>query len=367
MILARKNIKKFQPYVPGKPMEEVKREYKIKTVIKLASNENPLGPSPDAVRAASKILKYSHIYPDGYCFALRKKIAELYSVSGNQIIFGNGTDEIIELAGKAFLNSSDDIIVSKHAFIRYKMAGDLMGCKVIQIPMKGYTHNLAVMASAVTKRTKIVFITNPNNPTGTYNSKSELDKYFRILAAGGYDPLTFIDEAYAEYVAEKDYPLGLEYLNKGRRVIFTRTFSKMYGLAGLRIGYGVGNSDIIEDIERIRPPFNVSTVAQTAAIAALGDKKHFQRSRSLVIKQKEYLCSAFDRLGLEYVKTSANFILVNVGMSGNDVFKGLLKKGIIVRPMAEYGYINFIRVTIGTEAQNKKFIREIERILKSSS
>lgn len=359
----RKNILNFQPYIPGKPIDDVKRELNLKEVVKLASNENPLGPSPKAVSAIKKVLNKINIYPDGYCFDLRKKIAKIHGISESQIIFGNGTDEIIELAGKTFLNPGDEIIVSKHAFIRYKMAGDLMGCKVIEIPMKDYKHDLEAMANAVTEKTKIVFIANPNNPTGTYNTKKEFDNYFSQLFTFHFSPLTFIDEAYAEYVDKKDYPLGLDYLKKGFNVMFSRTFSKIYGLAGLRIGYAVASPEIISYIERIRPPFNVSSVAQTAAVSALDDKQHIKKSKKLVLQQKKFFYRELEKIGLEYITSAANFILINMKNNGQIVFEKLLRKGVIVRPMAEYGLKNFIRVTVGIQPENRKFIKEVAKTI----
>ncbi|MFH0947389.1 MAG: histidinol-phosphate transaminase [Elusimicrobiota bacterium] len=359
----RKNILNFQPYIPGKPIDDVKREFNLKEVVKLASNENPLGPSSKAVSSIKKVLNKINIYPDGYCFELRKKIAKIYGIGENQIIFGNGTDEIIELVGKTFLNPEDEIVVSEHAFIRYKMAGDLMGCKVMEVPMKNYKHDLNAMANAVTAKTKIVFIANPNNPTGTYNTKKEFDNFFSKLLTTYHLPLTFIDEAYAEYVEEKDYSLGLGYLKKGLNVIFSRTFSKIYGLAGLRIGYGIASSEIISYLERIRPPFNVSSVAQAGAVAALDDKQHIQKSKKMIVQQKNYLYKELKKIGLEYIPSVANFILINMDSPGQIVFEKFLKKGVIVRAMAEYGLKNFVRVTIGTPTENRKFIEEVKRII----
>ncbi|OQW98589.1 MAG: histidinol-phosphate transaminase [Elusimicrobia bacterium A5] len=359
----RKNVLNFQPYIPGKPIDDVKREFNLKEVVKLASNENPLGPSQKAVSAIKKNLNKINIYPDGYCFELRKKIAAIYDVGENQIIFGNGTDEIIELIGKTFLNPEDEIIVSEHAFIRYKMAGDLMGCKVIEVPMKNYKHDLNAMADAVTEKTKIIFIANPNNPTGTYNTKKEFENYFSKLSTLNSQLITFIDEAYAEYVAEKDYPLGLASLKKGLNIMFSRTFSKIYGLAGLRIGYGVASSEIISYIERVRPPFNVSSVAQAGAIASLDDNQHIKKSKELVSHEKKYLYEELKKIGLEYIPSVANFILINVKQDGQIIFEKLLRKGVIVRAMDEYGLKNFVRVTIGTPTENRKFIREVTKII----
>jgi histidinol-phosphate aminotransferase len=357
--LVRKNVLDFQPYLPGKPIEEVKRELGLTRVDKLASNENPLGPSPRAVSAMKRFLNKVNLYPDGSGFYLKKVLAKKLKVKSENIILGSGTDEIIEIIGKTFLNPIDEIVVSEHAFIRYEMAAELMGCQVKKAPMKNFTHDLEAMKKAITRMTKIVFIANPNNPTGTYVTKEEVEKFMKGLPE---DIMVVFDEAYREYVTRKDYPETLPYVKQGRMVIVLRTFSKIYGLAGLRIGYGTGKSGLIEFMERIRPPFNTNSLAQIAALASLSDETHLKRSRRLVNDERKYLEKNLEKMGIEFIPSVANHILLKVG-NGQNVFERLLKKGIIVRPMAEYDLPEFIRVTVGLPQQNRRFINALKEVI----
>lgn len=357
--LVRRNVLDFQPYLPGKPIEEVKRELGLTRVDKLASNENPLGPSPRAVKAMRKFLPQVNLYPDGSGFYLKKILATRLKVKPENIILGSGTDEIIEIIGKTFLNPIDEIIVSEHAFIRYEMAGELMGCQVKKVPMKNFTHDLEAMKKAITRKTKIVFIANPNNPTGTYVTKKEVEKFMQGLPE---HIMVVFDEAYREYVTRKDYPETISYVKQGRMVIVLRTFSKIYGLAGLRIGYGIGESGLIGFMERIRPPFNTNSLAQIAALASLSDETHLRRSRKLVTNERKYLEKSLEKMGIEFIPSVANHILLKVG-NGQNVFERLLKKGIIVRPMAEYELPEFIRVTVGLPEQNRRFINALKEVI----
>jgi len=378
--LVRKEVFNFQPYIPGKPIKELERELKVKgvnvkNIVKLASNENPLGPSKKAVSALKKNAGRIYFYPESSCPELRKKLAEKLRVEPENLIFGNGSDEIIELIGKVFLNPEDEIIVSEHAFIRYKMAGDLMGSKVVTVPMTpplraraGFTHDLEAMAKAVTPKTKAIFIANPNNPTGTYNTKKEFEDFFSQLSTMNYQLLTVVDEAYYEYAKiEKDYPDTLSYLHRGENIIILRTFSKIYGLAGLRIGYGIAKKEIIDFLERIRPPFNVNSLAQEAALASLEDGAQVKKSVQLVKEGKKYLYQELKKLGLNYISSAANFILIEMKKRGNyltgkEVFRKLLQQGVIVRPMEEYGFPEYIRVTVGLPQENKKFIQALQKM-----
>jgi histidinol-phosphate aminotransferase len=357
--LVRKSVLDFQPYLPGKPIDDVKRELGLVRVDKLASNENPLGPSPRAVSAMKRFLNQVNLYPDGSGFYLKKVLAGRLKVKPENIILGSGTDEIIEIIGKTFLNPTDEIIVSEHAFIRYEMAGELMGCQVKKVPMKNFTHNLEAMKKAVTSSTKIVFIANPNNPTGTYVIEEEVEEFMRDLPE---EIMVVFDEAYREYVTRKDYPKTLPYVKKGRTVIVLRTFSKIYGLAGLRIGYGIGKSKLIQFMERIRPPFNTNSLAQIAALASLSDETHLKRSRRLVGNERKYLENNLEKMGIEFIPSAANYILIKVG-NGKNAFEKLLKKGIIVRPMMEYDLPEFIRVTIGLPQQNKRFLNALSEVM----
>ena len=383
--LVRKEVFNFQSYIPGKPIAELLREIKnkkvnIRNIVKLASNENPLGPSKKVLTSLKKNLKNIYFYPQSSCPELRKKLAQKLKVKPKNLIFGNGSDEIIELIGKTFLNPEDEIIVSEHAFIRYKMAGDLMGCKVVTIPMKdftpleisrrdtpfltGFTHDLEGMAKAVTPKTKAIFIANPNNPTGTYNTASELADFFERLEISGQEPLVMVDEAYYEYArVERDYPETIPYLEKYPNLVILRTFSKIYGLAGLRIGYGIARKEIIDFLERIRPPFNVNSLAQEAALASLNDGTQLRKSVQLVKEGKKYLYQELKKAGLSYVPSAANFILVKVNGSGQKVFNELLSYGVIIRPMEEYGFPEHIRVTIGLPEENRRFIQALRNYL----
>jgi len=361
--LVRKNVLDFQPYLPGKPIEEVKRELGLARVDKLASNENPLGPSPRAVSAMKKFLNRVNLYPDGSGFYLKKVLARKLKVKPENLILGSGTDEIIEIIGKTFLDPVDEIVVSKHAFIRYEMAGELMGCRIKRVPMKNFTHDLEAMKKAITERTKIVFVANPNNPTGTYVTEEEVEKFMDGLPE---EIMVVFDEAYREYVTRKDYPKTLPYVKRGKAVIVLRTFSKIYGLAGLRIGYGIGKSELIGFMERIRPPFNTNSLAQIAAQASLSDETHIRRSRELVGKERKYMEDNLGKMGIEFVPSVANHILLKVG-NGQNVFKKLLKKGIIVRAMVEYDLPEFIRVTIGLPQQNRRFINGLREVMDKCS
>lgn len=363
--LVRKEVLNFQPYIPGKPIDELRRELGLrKKIIKLASNENSLGTSKKVISAIGRYLREIYRYPDGSSYLLRQALARKYKISPAEIIVGAGTDELIELIGKTFFSPTDEIIVSEHAFIRYKMAGELMGCKVISVPMKNFTHDLDQMLKAVTSKTKAIFIANPNNPTGTYNTKAEVEKFLHSLFITRCSVLTIFDEAYYEYNRiYDDYPETLDYFPKYPYLIILRTFSKIYGLAGLRVGYGIAPKDVISFMDRIRPPFNVNLLAQAAALVCLSDKKQVINSVSLVEREKKYLYNRLDKIGIRYIPSGANFILVDVSpYIGKEVYKKLLYKGLIVRPMEEYALPNHIRVTIGLREENSAFIKAMETI-----
>jgi histidinol-phosphate aminotransferase len=357
----------FQPYVAGKPIETIKRELGLKKVIKLASNENPLGPSRKALDAVRDAVKNIYFYPDSNFWTLRQTIAKKFQCAANQVILGAGSDEIIELIAKVFFGPQDEIVISEHAFLRYKMAGDLMGSKVVTVPMKQYTHDLPAMAEAVTPRTKAVFICNPNNPTGTYNTTAELERFLnRVRAKAGADmPLVIVDEAYYEYAqVEKDYPQTLAYLSRYPNLIVLRTFSKVYALAGLRVGYGFAAPGIVDFIDRIRPPFNVNSIAQVAAVASLGDAGQVTKGVRLVVQQKNYLYREFQRLAIPYVPSASNFVLFDVSpFSGKEIFTRLLKEGVIARAMDEYDYPQHVRVTVGLPEENKFFIKALTKVM----
>ncbi|MGI6712166.1 MAG: histidinol-phosphate transaminase [Bacillota bacterium] len=362
MVKFRECILNITPYVPGKPVEEVQRELGLQNVIKLASNESPLGPSKKAIEVMQRVAADGiSMYPDGSHYCLKKVLAKHLGVGENNLIIGNGTDEILKLIEETYIYPDDEIIMADPSFSGYLLGTQLMGGKVVKVPLdQNYTHNLDAMLEAITERTKIIFICNPNNPTGTIIVKGQLD---RFLDAVPEDILVVIDEAYYEYVENKEYPNSIEYIKEGKNVMVTRTFSKIYGLGGLRIGYGIANENIISLINRARMPFNVNTMAQVAAIASIQDSEQVPKSFRVNKEGKEYLYKEFDKMGLFYIPTEANFIFVDIGVNARGVYEALLEKGIIVRTGDNFGKPTFIRVTIGKPEENKRFIQSLKEIL----
>ncbi len=358
--LNRKCILSIKPYVPGKPVEEVERELGISNVIKLASNENPLGPSPKAVQAMCDIADKVSVYPDGNCYYLKNALSEHLGVTPDNLIVGNGSDEVIKLIAEAFLEEGEEAIVADPTFSEYDFAIKIMGGRTVVVPTKNLTHDLAAMADAVTDKTKLLFICNPNNPTGTIVGKRETDEFLASIPPG---VITVFDEAYYEYVTDGDYPQTLEYVHQGKDVIVLRTFSKIFGLAGLRVGYGVARPELISLISRVKEPFNVNMMAQSAALASLDDLDHVIRSRALNEEGKEYLTKEFNRLGLPFISTQANFIWVQINADCRKVFSKMLRRGVIVRTGDIFGAPDVIRVTIGTAEQNRRFIEVLEGVL----
>ena len=362
MIATRKfvsdEIEALVPYPPGKPIEEVERELGIKGSIKLASNENPLGPSPKAVDAVSKALKNLHRYPDGGCYYLKEKLAKRLAVKPENLIIGNGSNEIIELVVKTFLRPGEEAVMGNPSFAVYPLVVPVAGGKPVLVPLKNLTHDLDAMADAITEKTKIVFIANPNNPTGTMNTKAQLDKFIGRLPD---DIILVLDEAYYEFVTSKDFPNSFEYLKEGKNVVILRTFSKIYGLAGLRIGYGIAPEKLVFYMNKVRQPFNVNSLAQIAAMAAMDDEEHLKKSQKNNKEGLEYLFNELKAMGIEYVTTQANFFLIKVG-KGKEIYDALLRQGVIVRPMASYGLGEYIRVTVGTAEENKRFVEAIRKV-----
>jgi histidinol-phosphate aminotransferase len=358
--VANKAILTIKPYVPGKPIEDVKRELGLKSVIKLASNENPYPPSKKVLAAIKKAALSVNRYPDGSCFELRKALAKRLKVNENQLIFGNGSDEVIVLAVKAYVGKGDEVIIADPSFLVYDIAARLAQAKIHAVPLKDFRYDVAAMKAKLSNRTKIVFIGNPDNPSGTFVSRKDLEG---LIKAASKDTLIFIDEAYFEYVIAQDYPDGINFVRKYPNVLVTRTFSKMYGLAGLRVGYGVASSEIIDTLNRLREPFNVNSIAQSAAIAALEDEAHYKKIAIDIEKQRQYLYSHLTAAGLKYIVSFTNFILVYVGGDSTNVAQGLLKKGVIIRDMNVWGLKGYIRVSIGTASENKRFIKSLVEVL----
>lgn len=356
MLQVAEHIRTIRPYVPGKPIEELERELGIKGSIKLASNENPLGPSPLAIKAMREGIKGINRYPDGSCFYLRQALSNKLDIRGDEIIFGNGSNEVIELAVRTFLKPCDEAIMAHPSFIVYSMIVQAAGGKNIIVPLKEWRHDLDEMASRITGKTKLIFIANPNNPTGTINIKDEMDSFMNRVPDG---VLVVIDEAYHEYVTSKDYPDSMGYMRDGRDVLILRTFSKIYGLAGLRIGYGIGRADIINEMNKVRQPFNINTLAQISAIAALYDEGHIKRSRELNENGKRFLYKGLRSMGIDFIPTEANFVYILLKKdNARLLYNELLKEGIIIRPMDE----SHIRVTIGLPRENRRFIKAIKKL-----
>jgi histidinol-phosphate aminotransferase len=345
-------------YEPGKPVEELAREMGLESsqIVKLASNENPLGPSPAALQAMHDALERSHFYPDGGAWALRNAIAERLDLHRENVILGNGSNEIIEFIGHAFLKPGDEVVTAGHAFAVYRLMAQLFGAKTIEVPDPGFTHDLDAMLEAVTPKTRQVFIANPNNPTGTMVGQQAIDRFMERVPD---HVLVIFDEAYFEFLDHA--PDVLRYVREGRNVVVMRTFSKIQGLANLRIGYGLAPAKIAEVLQKTRQPFNANGIAQAGALAGLSDEEHMRRTRELTHEGRTFLESEFVRMGLTFVPSVANFILVHVG-DGDAVFKALLRRGVIVRAMRSYKLPEWIRVSVGTMEQNIRFIEELSAL-----
>ncbi|MBF0594446.1 MAG: histidinol-phosphate transaminase [Candidatus Omnitrophica bacterium] len=355
-----KNILKVKPYVGGKPIEEVKREFKLKSVIKLASNENPYPPSPKVLKAIAAAAKTANRYPDGACFELRRELARRLKLAPEQFVFGCGSDEVIVMAIRAFVEPGDEVVIAKPSFLVYSIASAAAGAQLVEVPLNGFRYDLPAMKAAVTSRTKIVFIGNPDNPSGLFPTKTEIAEFLDGFPS---DVLVFFDEAYFEYISDKDYPDTLALLKTHKNVIVARTFSKIYGLAGLRVGYGMSNPEVAGLLDRAREPFNVTSIAQAAALAALNDGAYYKRIIKEQTKERERLCAAFKKMGIDFSKGCTNFIQVRVSKDSRDVVLALMKKGVIVRDMGAWGLQNYIRVSIGTPAENNRFLKALKEVL----
>ncbi len=359
MSLVRKNIQKITPYKAGKPIEETKRELGLKSIIKLASNENPLGVCPKAIRAIIKNAGKVNRYPDSQGFYLRNRLAKNLGVSLYSVVLGNGSDEIIDIVIKTFVEEDENIITADITFLEYEIIAGVNGRKIIKVPLKDFKYDLEAMKKRINLKTKLIFIANPNNPTGTYVGKDEMEKFIKGLPK---NVLLVLDEAYDTFIDVNDFPFGLRYI-KDKNVIVLKTFSKAYGLAGLRIGYAVAHHKFSAFMEKARQPFNVNSLAQAAALASLEDKNFLKKTRKVVLDGKRYLCQNLKRLGIHYIPSVANFILIDVKRSGREVFKEMLRRGVIVRDMQQYGLKTFIRVTIGIPAENRRFIEVLKKVL----
>lgn len=358
--MVRKEIGKIKPYIPGKPIQEVKEELNLDRVIKMASNENPLGVSGKVKKVIKKETDNLNLYPDGATRTLVRKLAQKLDVEKDMIMCGNGSDGIIKVIGESFLNQNRQVIISYPSFVEYRFIAQLMGSHLIRVWMRNYHQNLEGIIDACSSKTDMIFLANPDNPTGTIFTREELEELFAGIPD---DVIVVLDEAYHEYVPDQDYPDGMEYVKKGYPVIVLRTFSKAYGLAGLRLGYAVAQPDIIEILKKARDPFNVNRLAEEAGKAALDDKDFLEKTIKINEKGKEYLYRELDRMGLNYIPTCSNFILVNVETNSMELFENLLARGIIIRPGKPLGYPGHIRVTVGLPEENKLFIEALEKEL----
>ena len=353
----RKGISSIKDYIPGKPIEDVQAELGLADIAKLASNETPIGPSPMAVEAARREMGKVNLYPEGPTTRLRKRMAGRLGIEPDMITFANGADNCITLVANAFIDEGNEVVMADPTFSAYEAVTTIMGGRPVPVKLKNHTHDLEAMLGAVTDKTKLVFVCNPNNPTGTIVRRSELERFVSRLPD---HVLLVLDEAYFEFASDKDYPDGLDYIERGGNVISLRTFSKIYGIAGLRIGYALGASEFIAALNKVREPFPVSRIAQAAALAALDDEGY----RAAVLRNNEegkaYLSREFERLGLPFAPSQTNFIFVDLKMDCREAFQALLRKGIIVRPGYIWGSSTWARVTIGTMDQNRKFIRALD-------
>jgi len=349
------------PYPPGKPLEELEREYGIAGSIKLASNENPLGPSPKAVAALREALGSLHRYPDGSGYYLRGRLSEKFAIPFEGIVLGDGSNEIIELVTRSFLLSCDEAILPAPSFLLYQIAVQTMGARAIPIPLKDHTIDLDAMVDAVTPGTKIIFLTNPNNPTGTTISKRDFESFLGKIPS---KTIVILDEAYVEFVRDGSIPHGFDYVGlNGPYVVVLRTFSKIYGLAGLRIGYGAMAPFVADCLNRVRQPFNTGSLSQVAALAALDDDDFVRHTQSVVWDGLRYLYKEVEKLGLNYLPSQSNFFLIEVPCDAKRVFEAMLRRGVIIRAMNSYGMDRTIRVNAGLPVENERFVQSLGRIL----
>lgn len=359
-IAVHPDIASLVPYVPGKPIEELERELGIARAIKLASNENPRGPSPKALAIMEEAIGSLNRYPDGGAHRLRSALADRWKLTPDHVILGNGSDEIIGLLARAFLSPGDEAVMADQTFMIYRMEVTAAHGVPVLVPLKSWRHDLSAMAKAVTPETRLVFVCNPNNPTGTVVHAGELDA---LLACLPDHVIVVLDEAYYEYVQSRDFPDGIGYIKQNRPVIVLRTFSKIYGLAGLRIGYGLTTPEIVGYLNRLRPPFNANSLAQRAALGALEDEEHVTLSRTMNQMEMETVRAGLLALGLEPVPSEANFLYVDVGQAGRAVFEALLREGVIVRHIEG----RMLRVTIGLPEENQRFLEALTSILRRAS
>ena len=362
LALAQPGVQKLSPYVPGKPVGELAREFGLNPadIVKLASNENPLGPSQKAIAAIQAALPEMTRYPDGNGFALKQALSRRLAVNPSMITLGNGSNDILELVTRAFVGPQHEVVFSEHAFAVYPIVTQAVGAQAVVVPAKHWGHDLDAMATAITAKTRLVFVANPNNPTGTWIEKAELE---RFLARVPEQVIVVLDEAYTEYVETTDVPNGLDYLSQYSNVLVSRTFSKAYGLAALRVGYGICQPAIADAMNRVRQPFNVNTLALAAAVATLEDEAYLVESRRINREGMAQLEAGFIALKLNWIPSRGNFIAVDLDREAATIFNRLLRQGVIVRPVANYGMPNHLRVSIGLPEENQRFLDALKQAM----
>jgi histidinol-phosphate aminotransferase len=361
--LAPPYIRAMAAYQPGKPISELERELGLKDIVKLASNENPLGASPKALAAIREALSEIARYPDGNGFALKQALSARLKVKSEQIVLGNGSNDVLELAARAFLSPGTQAVYSQHAFAVYRLATQACGAQGIEAPAKNFGHDMEAMLQAATAQTRIVFIANPNNPTGTLLSAAELLVFLRRLPK---QVLVVLDEAYNEYLPDKLKTPSVTWLQEFSNLVVTRTFSKAYGLAGLRVGYALAHAGVADLMNRVRQPFNVNSASQAAAVAALDDHEFVKQSYQLNQNGMRQITQSFKRLGIRFIPSYGNFVCFHVG-DASALYQRLLQRGIIVRPIADYGMPEWLRVSIGLPEENEKFLKTLENLMREAA
>lgn len=357
--LATPGVAGLQPYYPGKPIEELERELGLKDIVKLASNENPLGPGALARKAITTVMNLAR-YPDGNGYKLKQALSTYHGIDTEQITLGNGSSDVLELVARAFVTPEHQVVFSKYAFAIYPLVTRAIGADAVVVPTLEWGHDLVAMGKAVTERTRLMFVANPNNPTGTWTDRDSLRN---LLESVPEDMIIVIDEAYYDYVTAPDYASCIEWLDEFPNMVVTRTFSKAFGLAGLRIGYAISHPDVANLLNRVRQPFNINSMALVAAEAALGDREHIEKSIEVNTAGMRQLELAFDSMGLHYITSQGNFICVDMQQPGMEIYNRLLQEGVIVRPIGNYDMPNHIRITVGLEDENRKLVSALSRIL----
>jgi len=358
----KKHLKEIVPYPPGKSLEEVKKEFGITgRIIKLNSNENPLGPSPKVISALRDYLPYIHLYPQASYSELKQAIAKRFGVSPTQVVLGNGSNEVIEFIFKAYLSEGDEIIVSKPSFLMYEKFSQMYGVSIKEVPLtKDLKHDLKRINKALSSKTKAIFLDHPHNPTGSTLSQEEWREFLETLRD---DVLLVIDEAYGEFIDDPSVPRGTEFLKKREAALILRTFSKAYGLAGLRLGYGIASEEISTTLEKVRQPFNINALAVIAGLAALEDEEHLRKTIDLTLQGRKYLTKTLTEIGFKVYPSQANFIMVDFGEKCDTIYHEMFRRGILLRPLKAYGFASCLRITVGLQEENETLISTLKEIL----